>query len=86
MSVQQRTGDPNSDMRFRVPNQEAEQSFEDLEGQHSEDMEGDISEGSGDLNAEGGMTVAFKVLHRIPSQNFGQFQTLGYSVCEHLLS
>lgn len=76
MSVQERTGDPNSDMRFatfRVPNQEAEQSFEDLEGQHSEDMEGDISEGSGDLNAEGGMTVAFKVLHRLPSQDFGHF-------------
>ncbi len=65
MSVQQRTADPKSDMRFasfRVPDHPSEASFEDLEAGNSEDMEGNISEESADLNAEGGMTVAFKVI------------------------
>ncbi|KAK9904696.1 hypothetical protein WJX75_000743 [Coccomyxa subellipsoidea] len=65
MSVQQRTADPKSDMRFasfRVPDHQPDDSVEDLEAQTSEDMEGDISEESGDLNVEGGMTVAFKDL------------------------
>ena len=83
MSVQQRTPDPNSNMRFqnfRVPDHQSEDSVEDLEAQNSEDMEGDISEGSAELNVEGGMTVAFKVLQPWPSVGiFAQLQAWDYA-------
>jgi len=70
MSVQRGTADPNADMRFtsfRVPDHQSEDSVEDLEAQNFEDMEEDISGDSADVNVEGGMTVAFKVLHPWPS-------------------
>lgn len=70
MSVQRGTADPNSDMRFtsfRVPDHQSDNSLEDLEAQNFEDMEEDISGDSADVNVEGGMTVAFKVLQPWPS-------------------
>jgi hypothetical protein len=63
MSVQGGAQDPRADMRFgenRLPDLSSD--AEDVEAQRMDDSDGDISLESTDLNVEGGMTVAFKVL------------------------
>ena len=45
----------------RFTNSFREPDEDDVEAQHSDDMELDVSDDSAEVNVEGGMTVAFKV-------------------------